>query len=541
MIISAKPGTVTVIPATIQQPKPGQPYGKKLRVAAYCRVSSEKDEQLNSFEVQVGYYTEKIASNPEWKNAGIFADEGISGTSLRNRDEFKRMLRHCREGRIDLILVKSVSRFGRNTMDVLDTVRNLLKRNIGVRFEKENLDTREMGSEMMLAFHAAFSQSESESTRGNIMWGQEKRRQNGIVTINPGMFGFCRDADGQISIDEGQAAAIRVIYQAYLDGDSLIAIKHRLEAMGVKTASGREKWNTAVIQNILSQEKYKGDALLQKTYKASLFDKRARVNNGEMPKYYVTGCLPAIVTPELYDRVQEEVARRKAKRATSEKVQNPLAGKYSGKYALSELLVCGKCGAPYRRATWAKKGKKKIVWRCGYRLDYGTQFCKDSPTLEENALHDAIMRGIAMQYIDKDADIQILQANLSKALAPQPEGGIADVRTRLAELNQQKQELVMRCLDENDDGKYDLLLTNIVTEMRSLQERLGELEKQEDTNKLTEARLAEINELLERFSQQGMAYDDTLVRKVVGTIHVKSAEEIEITFRDGRKICCPLS
>ena len=124
MIISAKPGTVTVIPAAIQQPKPGQPYGKKLRVAAYCRVSSEKDEQLNSFEVQVGYYTEKIASNPEWKNAGIFADEGISGTSLRNREQFKRMLRHCREGRIDLILVKSVSRFGRNTMDVLDTLRD---------------------------------------------------------------------------------------------------------------------------------------------------------------------------------------------------------------------------------------------------------------------------------------------------------------------------------------------------------------------------------------------------------------------------------
>lgn len=143
------------------------------------------------------------------------------------------------------------------------------------------------------------------------------------------------------------------------------------------------------------------------------------------------------------------------------------------------------------------------------------------------------MRGIAMQYIDKDADIQILQANLGKALAPQTQGGEADIRTRLAELNQQKQELVMRCLEENDDGKYDLLLTNIVTEMRTLQERLGELEQQKDTNKLTEARLAEINELLERFSQQGMAYDDTLVRKVVGTIHVESAEEIKITFKDG--------
>lgn len=347
------------------------------------------------------------------------------------------------------------------------------------------------------------------------------------------MFGFCKDADGQIAIDEEQAAAIRMIFQAYLDGDSLSAIKYRLEAMGIKTASGRDNWNTAVIQNILSQEKYKGDALLQKTYRASLFDHRARVNNGEKPKYYVTGCLPAIVTPELYDWVQEEVARRKAKRATSEKVQNPLAGKYSGKYALSELLVCGKCGAPYRRATWAKKGKKKIVWRCGCRLDYGTQFCKDSPTLEENALHEAIMRGIAAQYIDKDADIQILQANLGKALAPQVQGGEADICARLAELNQQKQELVMQCLEENDDGKYDLLLTNIVNEMRTLQERLGELEQQKDTNKLTKARLAEINELLEQFSQQGMAYDDILVRKVVGTIHVESAEEIKITFKDG--------
>lgn len=346
MIITAKPGTVTVIPATVQQPKSGQPYGKKLRVAAYCRVSSEKDEQLNSFEVQVSYYKEKIAKNPEWKMAGIFADEGISGTSLKNRDEFKRMLRHCREGRIDLILVKSVSRFGRNTVDVMRTVRALQGRSIGVLFEKESLDTRNMNSEMMLAFHSAFSQSESESIRGNILWGQEKRRQNGVVAINPGMFGFCKDADGQIAIDEEQAAVIRMIFQAYLDGDSLSAIKYRLEAMGVKTASGRDNWNMAVIQNILSQEKYKGDALLQKTYRASLFDHRARVNNGEKPKYYVTGCLPAIVTPELYDRVQEEVARRKAKRATSEKVQNPLAGKYSGKYALSELLVCGKCGAP---------------------------------------------------------------------------------------------------------------------------------------------------------------------------------------------------
>ena len=541
MIVTAKPGTVTIIPATVQQkPKPGQPYGKKLRVAAYCRVSSEKDEQLNSFEVQVEYYTELIASNPEWKMVSIFADEGISGTSMKKRDEFKKMLWACREGRIDLILVKSVSRFGRNTVEVLDTVRKLQELNIGVKFEKENLDTRHMNSEMMLAFHSAFSQSESESIRGNVMWGQAKRREKGVVSVSPSTFGFCRDADGNIAIDEEQATVVRMIFRDYLNGSSLVEIKRKLESMGIKTAFGRDTWNQTVISNMLQNEKFKGDALLQKTYTPSLFNHKSVVNNGELPKYYVSGCLPAIVEPDIFDRVQEEIARRKAKRPTSEKVKNPHSGKYSGKYALSELLICGKCGAPYRRATWAKKGRKKIVWRCGCRLDFGTQFCRESPTLEENALHGAIMRGIAMQYINPNTDLQILQANLGRALSPQAPGGEADIRTRLAELNQQKQDLVMRCLEENDDTKYELLLTNIVNEIKALQERLIGLENQKEENKIADSRMAEINELLEKFSQQELQYDDTLVRKVVASIRVQSAEEIEITFKDGRKICSQL-
>ncbi len=541
MIVTAKPGTVTIIPATVQQkPKPGQPYGKKLRVAAYCRVSSEKDEQLHSFEVQVNYYTEKITQNPEWKMAGIFADEGISGTSLKNRDQFKRMLRACREGRIDLILVKSVSRFGRNTVDVMKTVRKLQERHIGVIFEKENLDTRDMTGEMMLAFHSAFSQSESESIRHNIVLGQEMRRKRGIFSVNPSTFGFCRDADGNITIDEEQAAIVRMIFHDYLDGKSLVELKRKLESMGIKTAFGRDTWNQTVISNMLQNEKLKGDALLQKTHTPSLFDHKSVVNNGELPKYYVTACLPAIVEPEIFDRVQEEIARRKAKRPTSEKVKNPHSGKYSGKYALSELLICGKCGAPYRRTTWAKKGKKKIVWRCGCRLDFGTQFCCESPTLEENALHEAIMRGIAMQYINPNSDLQILQANLGRTLSPQTPGREADIRTRLAELNQQKQDLVMQCLEENDDTKYELLLTNIVNEIKALQERLTGLENQKEENKIADSRMAEINELLEQFSQQELLYDDTLVRKVVASIRVQSAEEIEITFKDGRKICSQL-
>ncbi len=526
--------TVTVIPAKPQGPAPGQPTKKKLRVAAYCRVSTDKDEQLNSFEVQKTYYTEKIASNPNWKMAGIFADEGITGTSMKRRDEFMRMLRHCREGRIDLILVKSVSRFGRNTVEVMRTVRSLREKNITVMFEKENLDTSQMTSELMLAFFSAFSQSESESIRENIIRGNAMAYAQGKVSVSPTMFGFKRGEDGEIAIDEEQAQVVRMIYRDYLDGMTPGDIKKKLERLQIKTAFGRDTWNTTVILALLQNEKYRGDALLQKTFSPSLFAQRSKVNNGELPKYYVSGCLPVIVEPDIWQQVQEEVARRRAKRAATEKAKNPLEGRHRGKYALSEILVCGKCGSSYRRTTWAKKGKKKIVWRCGSRLDYGTKYCYESPTLEENALHAAIMRGITNQYINIAADMELLKANLDRALAPQVPGGEADIRARIAELNQHKQDLITRCMEDNDIAKYELLLTKVVEELEQLNQRLSGIESQQKNREVTESRMAEISELLEQFAQSDMQYDDVLVRRLVSKIQVNSAEEIEITFTDGK-------
>lgn len=532
--MNAHAKNVTVIPAKTQGPAPGQPAKKKLRVAAYCRVSTDKDEQLNSFEVQKTYYTEKIASNPNWKMADIFADEGISGVSMKKRDEFKRMLRHCREGRIDMILVKSVSRFGRNTVDVMRTVRSLREKNITVLFEKENLDTSQMTSELMLAFFSAFSQSESESIRENIIRGNAMAYAQGKVSVSPAMFGFKKGGDGEPVIDEEQAGVVRMIYKDYLDGMTPGDIKKKLERMHIKTAFGRDTWSTTVILALLQNEKYRGDALLQKTFSPSLFAERSKVNNGERAKYYVSNCLPVIVEPELWQQVQEEIARRRAKRASTEKAKNPLEGRHRGKYALSELQVCGKCGSPYRRTTWAKKGKKKIVWRCGTRLDYGTQFCNESPTLEEGALHTAIVNGIMNQYINVGADMELLKANLDRALAPQIPGGEADIRARITELTQQKQDLVARCMEENDITKYELLLTNIVNELEQLNQRLAGIESQQKNRAITDSRMAEIDELLGQFAESGMEYDDILTRRLVSTIHVKSAEEIEITFKDGK-------
>ena len=332
-----EPRKVTIIPANPKRAEAGKPANQKLRVAAYCRVSTDSEEQINSYKNQLAYYTEKINSKTEWKLAGIYADEGITGTSMKHREDFKRMLRACREGRIDLILCKSVSRFGRNSVDVLRTIRALRERGIGVLFEKEAVDTRTMNSELILAFHSAFSQSESESISGNVRWGLRKAYENGTIKIGPNLYGFRKGQNETVEIDEEKAAVIRQIARWFLDGDSLHAIADKLAQHHIPSPKGKETWSTATLRSLLTNEKYKGDALLQKTYRPSLFSDRAVQNDGNLPKYYVEGVLPRILEPEVFDRIQEELAKRGAKRPTSEKAKTPF-GRYSGKYALSRCV-----------------------------------------------------------------------------------------------------------------------------------------------------------------------------------------------------------
>ena len=344
MKIRAGKEKVTIIPAKPQRSNPGRPSNQKLRVAAYCRVSSEKDEQLNSFEVLVSYYTEKIGSNPAWKMAGIYADEGITGTSMKHREDFKRMLRACREGRIDLILCKSVSRFGRNSVDVLRTIRALRERDIGVMFEKEAVDTRTMNSELILAFHSAFSQSESESISGNVRWGLRKAYENGTIQIGPNLYGFRREKDGPVLIDEEKAAVIRQIAQWFLDGDSLHTIADKLAQRQIPSPKGKETWSTATLRSLLTNEKYKGDALLQKTYRPSLFSDRAVQNDGDLPKYYGRMCCR-----EFWNRKCSTASRRKWQNGAPsvpllKKLKLPLGGTVAN--MLSPPWWCAASAAP---------------------------------------------------------------------------------------------------------------------------------------------------------------------------------------------------
>ena len=533
MKIQAGKEKVTIIPANPKRAEPGQPANQKLRVAAYCRVSSEKDEQLNSFEVQVSYYTEKINSKAEWKFAGVYADEGITGTSMKRREDFKRMLRACREGRIDLILCKSVSRFGRNSVDVLRTIRALRERGIGVVFEKEGVDTRTMNSELILAFHSAFSQSESESIRENVSRGLRMAYAQGTITLPATAYGFRKGEDNGIAIDPEQAQVVRSIYQMFLDGHGLRTIKERLETRQIPSPKGKEQWSVATIRSILSNVKYKGDVLLQKTYKPSLFSDHAIENNGDLPKYYIAGCLPQILEPDIFDRAQEEMAKRVSKRPMSENAKTPF-GRYSGKYALSTLVVCGECGALYRRITWHRRGKVKVVWRCGAHQDKAAT-CPNSPTIEETALQAAVMEAICHQYIHKEEALEVTMQSIRSVLTPETADSEYAIRTKINDLQKERKTFLATALAENDDGKYDFQFTRIKRELEQLHAQLEGVQTAQKSKTVDEARMAEIAALLERFRERDLPFDNVLVRKVVDTVRVESADKLEVTFKDGNR------
>ena len=531
--VPREPRKVTIIPATPKRMEPGNASRQKLRVAAYCRVSTDSEEQINSYKNQLAYYTEKINSKTEWKFAGVYADEGITGTSMKHREDFKRMLRACREGRIDLILCKSVSRFGRNSVDVLRTIRALRERGIGVLFEKEAVDTRTMNSELILAFHSAFSQSESESISGNVRWGLRKAYENGTISIGPNLYGFRKGQEGVVEIDEGKAKVIRQIARWFLDGDSLHAIADKLALRHIPSPKGKDTWSTATLRSLLTNEKYKGDALLQKTYRPSLFSDRAVQNDGDLPKYYVEGVLPRILEPDTFDRIQEELAKRGAKRPTSEKAKTPF-GRYSGKYALSTLVVCGQCGALYRRVTWYRKGEKKIVWRCGARLDNKAN-CTQSPTLEEWALQAAVMEAISQQYLHKGETIEVTMQSIRSVLTPETAESEYAIRTKINDLQKERKALLTKALAENDDGKYDFQFLRIKRELEQLQAQLEEVQATQKSQTADEARMAEIAALLEQFQESDLSFDNILVRKVVDTVRVESADRLEVTFKDGNR------
>lgn len=389
------PKVVRQIPATIDIRKDIMKSYHQLRVCAYCRVSTKQEEQLNSYEVQVKYYTDRIHRESKWTLVGIFADKGITGTSVKKRDEFNKMIRLCKRGKVDMIITKSISRFARNTVDCLKYVRMLKDIGVDVYFEEQNLHSTQPGAEFYITIYGSIAQSESENISANVKWGKAQSAKEGNVAFHYKNFlGYRKGEDGKPEIVPEEAEIIRNIYQWFLSGDSFSGIAKKLEDMNIPSPSGKAKWQFSTIQSILSNEKYKGDAVINKTYITDCLTKKVKVNNGERPKYYVENNHPAIIDAVTFARVQEELARRASKRKVKQVGTKTQQGKYSSKYALTELLVCGECGTPYRRCVWTAKGEKVAVWRCINRLDFGKKYCHESPSIQESLLHDAIMSAV---------------------------------------------------------------------------------------------------------------------------------------------------
>ena len=537
MQTQAAPKSVRIIP-----PKPEFSGENRIdirpkRVAAYCRVSTDKEQQEHSFETQKEMYTEMIMMKPNWQMAGIYADEGITGTIAKKRPDFMRMIEDCRKGKIDLIITKSVSRFSRNNLDCLLYVRELKEMGIPIIFEKEGINTLQVSSELLITLFSGLSQAESESISMNVKIGKRQSLKNGNVPFSYKSFlGYRKGADGKPEIDEEQAVIIRRIFSEYLAGKSLLDIAKGLTADEIPTARGKANWSSARVQSILTNEKYKGDALLQKTYIVDCISKKSKKNNGELPMYYVENNHPAIIERAVFDRVQEEISRRNSKKKVKQVGTKTELGKYSGKYALSEILYCGNCGTPYRRCTWSKNGKKKIVWRCISRLDYGKKYCKDSPSIEESVLHNAIAEAITQKAHMENADIGRIRSHIELYQNSQDTSSILAKQERLKAIQEHINQLTDMDSEAAQNGDFDTQFENLYAEMYAIKDELDEIERHKSKIKTGTDSIEEMTAVMRGLKNHPVEYNDIVVRQLIECIKVISKDILHIYFKDGTKI-----
>lgn len=367
---------------------------KRKRVAAYARVSTEKDEQTNSYEAQVNYYTNYIQANPEWVFVGIYSDAGITGTSTKKREGFKRMIDDAMNGKIDLILTKSVSRFARNTVDSLVNVRKLREKGVEVYFEKENIYTLDTKGELLLTILSSLAESESVSISQNTTWGQRKRFADGKVSFAYSNFlGYDMGQDGKLHINEEQAKVVKRIYEEYLLGYTPSYIAKRLTVDNIPTPQRKKVWYQGVIDSILTNEKYIGDSILQKTFSTDVLTKKRKKNEGELPQYYIENNHPAIITDEIFEMVKEEMARRKS------------AGLMTNVSCFSGRILCGDCGGYFGRKVWhSNQPNRTIVWQCNKKFS-NPDAC-GTTSIKEKAIEEAFVRAFNEMFSRKDEIIE---------------------------------------------------------------------------------------------------------------------------------------
>jgi site-specific DNA recombinase len=371
-------------------------------MAAYCRVSTDQAEQLSSYEAQVTYYTNFITGHPDYEMAGIYADEGISGTNTKKREQFLKMIDDCKKGKIDMIITKSISRFARNTLDCLNYVRQLKELGIGILFEKENINTLDSKGEVLLSILSSLAQDESRSISENSQWGIRRRFEQGKLHVNHTKFlGYDKDEDGNLVINKEQAKVVKRIYQEYLNGHGFQRIAKMFKEQKVPKWDGSYNWYYSNIKQILTNEKYKGDALLQKTYTVDFLSKKRAVNDGDVPQYYVENSHPAIIDKDTWEAVQQEMERR---REFGEKHGIDKVDHTNDKNPFSGRVICGCCGKAYWRKGWYNYRDESVryVWQCSEKYKVkGVKGCNNKH-VDDGVLYEIFMNAYNSVVQNKD-------------------------------------------------------------------------------------------------------------------------------------------
>ena len=520
---------VAVIPAKPMQEVRGIPLDTKTKVCAYCRVSTDNEEQLSSYEAQVSHYTNYIQSKQEWDFAGIYADEGISGTNTKKRVEFNRMIEDCMAGKIDMVITKSVSRFARNTLDCLQYIRKLREKGIAVYFEKENINTLDAKGELLIVIMGSLAQEESRSLSTNTRWGIVHQYQEGKVRINHTTFlGYTKDENGDLKIVNKEAKIVERIYSEYLQGKSATRIAKDLEKDRIKSPAGKKKWWDSTITSILKNEKYMGDALLQKSLTVDFLSKKRIKNKGHAQQYYVEDSHPAIVSKEVFMQVQEELKRRSSLRNKSNEVKS----RFTSEYSFSGITYCGKCGMKLKRKRWGAKKYAKYLWICMTRTDKGVDAC-DLPAIHEDKLEMAFVRAINKAINNKEAFAQQIIDNVEKVVPEVEEVSIDGIEAKLKELQRELMSLVRLNANAGFDAEmYDGEYARIARQIEDLRERKQRIQDEKLDNIIRKNRASEIADIIK---EQDIIkeFDEELFRAVIEKVIIHSEIEVEFQFKSG--------
>ena len=519
---------VTTIPATLNR-FDSRPIAaaKKRKTAGYARVSTDSEEQSTSYEAQVDYYTRYINGREDWEFAGVYTDEGISATNTKKRDGFNQMIEDALAGKIDLIITKSVSRFARNTVDSLTTVRKLKEKGIEVYFEKENIYTLDSKGELLITIMSSLAQEESRSISENTTWGKRKQFADGKGSLAYSTFlGYEKGEDGSLRVNPEQAETVKLIYQLFLQGLSPYAIGKKLTGMGIKSPAGKDIWHQSSVKSILTNEKYKGDALLQKQYTADFLTKKRKRNQGEIPQYYVEGNHEAIIPPETWELVQEEMERRRK-----------MDARYSSASIFSSKIKCSECGNWYGSKVWHSQDKyRRVIFQCNRKFKNDKK-CQ-TPHLTEDEIKEAFVKAVNAVIPEKDeliANTKVMMRTVCDITELEVE------QSRLLTEMGTVAEMIKRIVAENkaaaiDQGEYQMRRNELVARYEFAKEGYGRASDEISERQRKRKVYMRFIGGLQRLDGFCKGFDEELWTALLDHATVYTKDDIRFTFKVGDEV-----